>query len=250
LPANTFCAAGSGAPYSGVVAFSSGNHAQGVAYACQQMHIPCTIVMPIDAPKLKIANTREYGATVVFYDRVRDDREAIAKRISEEQRLLVIPPYNSYDVMAGQGTCGLELCQQLSERGTTRVDMVLVPASGGGLIGGVSTAVLEWCPNAEIIVCEPTGHNDHALSILAGARVANAADAPPSICDSLLAAEPGAITFAVNRRTVARGVAVTDAEVERAMLELASAAHLVVEPGGAGMFWTVIIIITIIPFAF
>jgi threonine dehydratase len=191
--------------------------------------------MPVDAPKLKIANTREYGAAVVFYDRVRDDREAIAKRISEEQRLLLIPPYNSYDVMAGQGTCGLELCQQLSERGTNAVDMVLVPASGGGLIGGVSTAVRDWCPSAQVIVVEPHGHDDHARSLRAGARVANAADAPPSICDSLLAAEPGKITFAVNRHTLARGVAVTDAEVERAMLEFASAAHLVVEPGGAGM---------------
>jgi threonine dehydratase len=221
------------APYRSVVAFSSGNHAQGVAYACAQLKYDCTIVMPQDAPRLKIANTRAYGANVVFYDRIRDDREAIARKIATEKKAFVIPPYNSLAVMAGQGTCGLEIVKQLEEMRIERIDMCLVPASGGGLIAGVSTAVKQWCPSAQCIVVEPFGHDDHARSLSLGKRVANGPDAPSSICDALMAAEPGDLTFAVNRQTLSRGLAVTDRQVEAAMLEFASATHLVVEPGGA-----------------
>ncbi len=215
----------------GVVAFSSGNHAQGVAAAAQALGVKATIVMPLDAPALKIANTRAYGARVVHYDRLKDDREAIAQKLADEEGLAVVRPYDDPDVMAGQGTAGLELMEQAAEAGAV-VDAVLAPASGGGLVGGVALAVKAARPQAEVWCAEPEGYDDHALSFAAGRRVA-VEIGKPSLADALLAAEPGQITFAVNRDLLAGSLVVNDREAQRAMAAAFRHLKLVLEPGGA-----------------
>lgn len=215
----------------GVVAFSSGNHAQGVAAAAQALGVKATIVMPLDAPALKIANTRAYGARVVHYDRLKDDREAIAQKLADEEGLAVVRPYDDPNVMAGQGTAGLELMEQAAEAGAV-VDAVLAPASGGGLVGGVALAVKAARPEAEVWCAEPEGYDDHALSFAAGRRVAIQIG-KPSLADALLAAEPGEITFAVNRDLLAGSLVVNDREAQRAMATAFRHLKLVLEPGGA-----------------
>lgn len=215
----------------GVVAFSSGNHAQGVAAAARALGVKATIVMPADAPAMKIANTRAYGAQVVEYDRLRDDREAIAQRLAEEEGLALIRPYDDPHVMAGQGTVGIELMEQAVEMGAS-VDAVIAPASGGGLVGGVALAVKEARPETEIWCAEPEGYDDHALSLAAGRRIAVKIGAP-SLADALLAAEPGAITFSVNQRLLAGSLVVGDREAQRAIAAAFRHLKVVLEPGGA-----------------
>lgn len=215
----------------GVVAFSSGNHAQGVAAAAQHLGIPATIVMPADAPTIKTANTRAYGATIVPYDRYRESREAIAERIAREQQAALIPPFDDLRVIAGQGTVGLEIIRQAKELGCTP-DAVVAPCSGGGLVGGVALALAAVRPRIRVYAAEPEGFDDMRRSLAAGHRVANGA-AAPSICDCLLAPMPGALPFAIAQRHVAGSLTVNNDDVRRAMAVAFTDLKLVLEPGGA-----------------
>lgn len=218
----------------GVVAFSSGNHAQGIAHAAQLLGVPAIIVMPADAPAMKIANTRAYGAEVVTYDRWTEDREAIGRAIAEPRGMVVVPPYDDPHIMAGQGTVGLEIVDQCAAVGIVP-DAVIANASGGGLMAGIATAVKARLPATKIYVAEPEGFDDHRRSLAAGTQIANAQGAQ-SFCDALLAAQPGKLTFPINRALLAGGVTVSDAEVEIGIATAAARLKLVVEPGGAVAF--------------
>jgi len=215
----------------GVVAWSSGNHAQGVAAAAAQFGVPAVIVMPADAPELKIANTRALGAEVVLYDRARQDREAIAREIARVRKLIVVPSYDDAHIIAGQGTLGLEIAAQIQEM-NLNADDVIVPASGGGLVAGVGLAVREHNKDARIFTAEPTGYDDHRRSIAAGAPQRNATTAN-ALCDALLAPTPGALTWPINRAQLCNGYAVDDDDVCAAMAFAFRHLKVVVEPGGA-----------------
>lgn len=215
----------------GVVAFSSGNHAQGVAAAARLRGFPALIVMPADTPEIKKANTRGYGAEIVTYDRASESREEIAARIANERGAAIVPPFEHPDIVAGQGTVGLELAEQAREKGV-RLDAVLVNASGGGLTAGVALALAKLSPETEVYCVEPEGFDDHRRSLEAGRRERNPRSAG-SICDALLSPEPGAMTFEINRRLLKGGLAVSEAEVKAAMRFAFEAMKLVVEPGGA-----------------
>lgn len=215
----------------GVVAWSSGNHAQGVAAAAALLGMPAVIVMPSDAPALKIANTRGYGAEVVLYDRWTESREGIAKAIAEERGAATVPPYDHPQIMAGQGTVGLEIVAQAQAVGAVPDD-VIAPCSGGGLMSGVATAVRHAFPDARLWAAEPAGFDDVARSLAVGERVENASG-QSSICDALLTPTPGALTFPVMKDTLSGSLAVTDAEVKAAMAYAFTVLKLVVEPGGA-----------------
>lgn len=218
----------------GVVAFSSGNHAQGVALAAKLLGMRATIVMPADAPRLKVENTRDLGAEIVLYDRWREDREAISQRIAAERGATLVPSYDDPGIIAGQGTVGLEMAAQARELGA-RLDTVLVPASGGGLAAGIALAFEAESPHTLVNTAEPAGFDDHARSLAAGEPLGNAAGAR-SICDALLAPRPGRITFEINRRLIAGGLVATDDEVRAAMGFAFRDLKLVVEPGGAVAF--------------
>ena len=215
----------------GVVACSSGNHAQGVAAAATICGMKSLIVMPQDAPQLKMARTRRYGAEVVTYDREREDRDAIARALCTERKAAFIPPFDHIDVIAGQGTVGLEIIQQ-AEALNARPDAVLAPCSGGGLITGIALAVKKLSPTTDVYSAEPAGFDDLARSLESGRRERNA-QLSGSICDALLVATPGEITFEIARQTLAGGVAVSDEEVRSAMRFAFEELKLVVEPGGA-----------------
>src|ERR1700726_1355909 len=182
----------------GVVAYSSGNHAQGVAAAAKILNMQATIVMPSDAPLSKRERTKAYGAEVVLYDRDREDREAIANGIAGKRGATLVRPYDDPLVIAGQGTVGLEIAEDMAALGLAP-DIVVAPASGGGLIAGVATAVKARFPLAELIVSEPEGFDDHTRSLRAGHRERHHAQGR-TICDALMAAIPGEITFAINSR--------------------------------------------------
>jgi threonine dehydratase len=214
-----------------VVAYSSGNHAQGVAAAAKLLGVPATIVMPADAPAIKIANTRALGAEVRLYDRAREVREEIGAEIAQRTGAALVKPYDDPRIIAGQGTAGLEAAEQLREQGI-EVDAALLPCGGGGLIGGCSIALAAAFPAVAIFSVEPQGFEDTARSLAAGERVANAPGAQ-SICDALLAPMPGELTFPLHRRYLAGGLAVSDAEVGRAMAAAFRHLKVVVEPGGA-----------------
>jgi threonine dehydratase len=215
----------------GVVTWSSGNHAQGVAAAAQQLGIPALIVMPADAPAIKIANTRGYGAEVVLYDRFREQREEIGAGIARERGAVIVAPYDEPRVIAGQGTCGLEIAAQAKAR-EARLDAVLICCGGGGLTAGCAIALAAESPGTPVYAVEPTGFDDTGRSLAAGKRLANDPTAR-SFCDALLAPIPGELTFAINQRLVKAGLAVDDREVARAMAVAFSDFKLVVEPGGA-----------------
>jgi threonine dehydratase len=215
----------------GVVAFSSGNHAQGVAAAARMFDAPCTIVMPRDAPALKIANTREYGAQVVLYDRETQDRKKIAQEIATATGATLVRPYDDPDVIAGQGTAGLELAAQVSALGA-KLDGVLVPCGGGGLIAGCAIALTAAFPGVPIYAVEPAALDDTRRSLLERRRLSNAPGSH-SICDALLTEMPGELTFQINQRLLAGAFAVTDAEVMVAIREAFVSLKLAVEPGGA-----------------
>ena len=212
----------------GIVAFSSGNHAQGVAAAALLHGIPAVIVMPEDAPNLKVANTVDYGAEVVFYNRYTEDREAIGVGIAEKRSLSLVKPYDDPRVIAGQGTVGLEIIEQID----TSPDQVLVPCGGGGLISGVAIAIKNAVPDAYIYAVEPEEFDDTTRSLRLGTRQQIDPDAK-SICDSLMPATPGEITFAINKRLLTGGLIVNDQAVGKAMREAFLRLKLVVEPGGA-----------------
>src|SRR5580693_140338 len=205
-----------GARGGGVVAFSSGNHAQGVAAAAKILNMRATIVMPSDAPLSKRERTKSYGAEVVLYDRDREDREAIANDIAAKHGATLVRPYDDPLVIAGQGTAGREIAEDMAALGLTP-DIVVAPASGGGLIAGVATAVKAKFPDAEVIVAEPESFDDHARSLRAGHRERHEAQGTRTICDALMAAIPGELTFAINGKLLAGGVTASDAEVAAAV---------------------------------
>ena len=215
----------------GVVAFSSGNHAQGVAAAAKILHMQATIVMPQDAPVSKRERTKSYGAEVVLYDRDREDREAIAREIADRRGATLVKPYDDPFVIAGQGTAGREIAEDMTALGVAP-DIVVAPASGGGLIAGVATAVKARFPSAEVLVAEPEAFDDHTLSLRAGRRERHHGQGR-TICDALMAAIPGELTFAINSQLLARGVVASDAEVAAAVAFAFHELKLVVEPGGA-----------------
>ena len=215
----------------GVVAFSSGNHAQGVAAAARLLGMRCVIVMPADAPRAKRERTAVLGAEIVLYDRARDDREAIAGDIAARRSAVLVPPYDDALIIAGQGTAGREIVDDLSVLGL-KPDVVVVTASGGGLTAGIALAVKSRVPAAAVYTAEPQGFDDHARSFRSGQREQNAA-LTGTICDALMARMPGKLTFAINRSLVGAGLAVNDEEVGAAVAFAFAELKLVVEPGGA-----------------
>jgi threonine dehydratase len=228
---NRIAAIAPAARAAGVVAFSSGNHAQGVAAAAQLFGMPATIVMPADAPLSKRERTRGYGAALVLYDRAREDREAIATAIARERGATLVPPFDDPYVIAGQGTVGQEIAEDMQARGLVP-DVVIAPASGGGLMAGIALAVKARFPAAHLVTAEPEGFDDHARSLKSRRREPHRA-VGHSICDALMASIPGEITFAINRNLVAEGVTASDAEVGRAVATIFNELKLVAEPGGA-----------------
>ena len=215
----------------GVIAYSSGNHAQGVAAAARMFGVPAVIVMPKDAPAIKIANTRAWGAEVVTYDRHGESREALAQGIADARGLTVVPPYDDPAIIAGQGTVGLEIALDCRERGIDP-DAVVICCGGGGLSSGSAIALSAHFPSAELHTAEPAGWDDTARSLVAGERVANEGIAA-SLCDALMAPIPGEITFPINRDLMTSGAAVDDGEVVAAMLAANRHFKLIAEPGGA-----------------
>lgn len=219
------------AGHRGVVGFSSGNHAIAVALSARLYGMQAKIVMPADAPAAKLDETRRQGADVITYDRVREDREAIARAIAAEHGWPVCPPFDDADVIAGQGTCALEIVASLKALGVAP-DIALVCASGGGLAAGVALALHADYPKAEVYPVEPEGHDDIAQSLKAGRRVANAPGVR-SIADALMAQEMGVLPFEVAQTHFAGALAVSDAEIKAAMAMAFHRLKLVVEPGGA-----------------
>lgn len=215
----------------GVLAWSSGNHAQAVAMAGQLLGIPATIVMPADAPGIKLQRTRAAGATVVTYDRSHESREEIGFTLAHEQGLVVVPPYDDRWVIAGQGSVGMEILAQCEALSVELRDL-LIACSGGGLTAGCALAMDSAHKPPRIWTVEPEGYDDHARSWRCGHRVQNASGAT-SLCDALLAPTPGELTFAVNQPRVAGGLTVSDDDVRRAMRFAFDDMRLVLEPGGA-----------------
>lgn len=211
----------------GVLAFSSGNHAQAVAGAAATFGAPAVIVMPADAPRVKIANTRALGGEVVLYDRIRENRESIGAEIAQARGLTVVKPFDDPLVIAGQGTAGLELAEEAG-----RLDFAIAPASGGGLVGGLAVALGARSPGVRVYAAEPQGHDDIVRSLASGAMERNAPGVR-SICDALLSESMGAYTWPIARACLAGAVAVCDADVRAAMRFAFSHLRIVLEPGGA-----------------
>ncbi|MBW8707969.1 MAG: threonine/serine dehydratase [Alphaproteobacteria bacterium] len=215
----------------GVVAFSSGNHAQGVAAAAKVFGMPAVIVMPSDAPRPKMEGTRAYGATIVEYDRLRDDREAIAAAICAERQAVLVKPFDDAGIIAGQGTAGLEIAEDVTRFGVT-LDEVLAPCSGGGLVSGVALALKGAGVRANVRSVEPENFDGMKRSLEAGHRV-KAPGGALSIADALMAPTPGAIVFELAKDLLAPGLAVSDDELKQAMAFAARELKLLAEPGGA-----------------
>jgi threonine dehydratase len=215
----------------GVVAFSSGNHAQGVAAAAALLGLPAVIVMPSDAPTIKVENTRGYGAEVVSYDRHTESREEIGQAIAQERRATLVRPYDDPAVIAGQGTCGLEIFEDTKARGVD-LQSLLVCCGGGGLTAGCALALSALSPATDLFAVEPAEYDDTKLSLQAGKPVGHG-KATPSICDALLTPRPGELTFAINAKALHNAISVTDDEVRAAMRFAFRTLKLVVEPGGA-----------------
>ena len=215
----------------GVIAYSSGNHAQGVAYAAAKHGAPCVILMPSDAPQVKIANTRAYGAEVVLYDRATEDRDAIGAQIATDRGLTLIKPYDDPQVIAGQGTVGLELAEQAAEAGLKEAP-VFVCCGGGGLSSGVALALAARAPGLQVRTAEPQGFDDMARSLVSGRRERNAA-LSGSICDAILTPSPGELTYPILQRLAGPGAVVTDDQALHAMALAFSHLRIVLEPGGA-----------------
>ena len=216
----------------GVIAYSSGNHAQGVAHAAELHGVPAVILMPNDAPALKLANTAAHGAEVVTYDRPGgEDREAIGARLAAERRLTLIKPYDEPMVIAGQGTCGLEIAEQARAAGVDRAD-VLVCCGGGGLTSGVALALEAEAPGLRVRPVEPEASDDVKRSLAAGRRIANEGPSR-SICDAIVTPSPGELTFPILQRLAGPGLTVTDDEALRAMAIAFQRLKIIAEPGGA-----------------
>ncbi len=215
----------------GVIAYSSGNHAQAVAAAAAMVGTRATLVMPQDAPRVKIDKTRALGAEVVLYDRHREDRVAITDRLATERGLVLVPPYEDRRIIAGAGTLGREIVGQAREQGVA-LDALLVCCSGGGLTAGCATAVAALSPGTRVYTVEPVGFDDTARSLQSGVRESND-PAARSICDGAVVQTPGALTFSINSRLVAGGLVVSDADAVRAMALAFREFGVVVEPTGA-----------------
>jgi threonine dehydratase len=213
-------------PGTGVATYSSGNHAQAVALAASLVGSPAVVVMPADAPAEKVEATRGYGAEVVFYDRYREDREALGKTIAADRDLVLVPPYDDRLVMAGQGTATLELLED-----TGQLDLLVVPVSGGGLIAGSATVAKALHPEVRVIGVEPEAGDDTKRSLEAGRRIQ--IPIPRTIADGLQVSTPGQLTFEVNRLVVDGVVTVSDEDIVRAMAFLFERMKMVVEPSGA-----------------
>ncbi|MGV3633658.1 MAG: threonine ammonia-lyase [Pseudorhodoplanes sp.] len=216
---------------SGVVAYSSGNHAQGVAAAAKLLGMPAVIVMPADAPRPKRERTAALGAEVVLYDRPTEDRAAIAQEIAKTRGAVIVPPFDDPMVIAGQGTVGREIVEDLSAQGLTP-DVVVVGCSGGGLAAGISLAIKTAVPSADLYTAEPEGFDDMARSFASGHRERNAR-LSGTICDALMSNTPGELTFPITQRLIGKGVTANDREVEEAVAFAWRELKLVVEPGGA-----------------
>jgi len=216
----------------GVIAYSSGNHAQGIAHAASLHGIPATVVMPADSPSLKLANTRALGANVVTYDRKGgESREATGEALAKEQNLTLIRPYDEPMVIAGQGTCGLEIAAQAAELGVTDSD-VLACCGGGGLSAGIAIALKARAPGLRVRPVEPAAADDTCRSLIAGERLSNTAN-PDTFCDAIVTPMPGELTFPVLQQLAGPGITVSDSQVLAAMKLALMRLKLVVEPGGA-----------------
>ncbi len=215
----------------GVVAFSSGNHAQGVALAARLLGMPALIVMPADAPTVKVEATRGYGADIKLYDRLTESREAIAAQVAAERGAVIVPAFDDPDIIAGQGTVGLEIVAQAKAL-ETPLARVIAPLGGGGLMAGTSLAVKTLSPQTAVIGVEPAGFDDTLRSLQKGERIVTK-PATRSLCDALESPAPGELTFPILQKTVADVAVVTDAEVAEAMRYAFSVLKLVVEPGGS-----------------
>ena len=214
----------------GIVSYSSGNHAQAVAYASNLIGVQATIIMPKNAPSIKIKNTKKYGADVVLYDSMHESREKIALEIAQKENKTIVKPYDDLDVIAGQGTVGKEIAEELKLQ-NIRPDIFLCCCGGGGLIAGSSTYLKYVFPNIKNFAVEPEEFNDTQLSLKNNFIVKNKESAK-SICDALLAPQPGDVTFPINQTTLNGGLAVNDKEVKKTIIELAEDMKIVVEPGG------------------
>ncbi|WP_209424262.1 threonine/serine dehydratase [Pararhodobacter sp. SW119] len=215
----------------GVIAFSSGNHAQGVALAAKLKGIPATIIMPSDAPRIKIENTRALGAEVVLYDRATENRDAIGASLSKERGLTLIKPFDMAEVIAGQGTAGLEIAEQAAEAGVDAAD-VLVCCGGGGLTSGIALALEARAPGMRVRPVEPEGFDDVARSLVAG-EVQTNARLTGSICDAIVTPRPGALTWPILQQLCGPGLVVSEAQALRAMALAHDRLKIVLEPGGA-----------------
>jgi threonine dehydratase len=215
----------------GVVAFSSGNHAQGVALAARLLGMPALIVMPADAPTVKVEATRGYGADIKLYDRLTESREAIAAQVAAERGAVIVPAFDDPDIIAGQGTVGLEIVAQAKAL-ETPLARVIAPLGGGGLMAGTSLAVKALSPQTAVVGVEPAGFDDTLRSLQKGERIVTK-PTTRSLCDALESPAPGELTFPILQKTVADVAVVTDAEVAEAMRYAFSVLKLVVEPGGS-----------------
>ena len=215
----------------GVIAFSSGNHAQGVARAAQAHGAPCVIVMPADAPAVKIANTRALGAEVVLYERASDDRDAIGAKLSAERGLTLIRPYDDPQVIAGQGTTGLEIAADANALGIDTAD-VLVCCGGGGLTSGIALALAADAPGLRARPVEPEGFDDATRSLASG-KIERNARLSGSICDAVITPQPGDLTFPILQRLCGPGIVVSEDDCLRAMAAAFAHLRIVIEPGGA-----------------
>ncbi|MCV2891670.1 threonine/serine dehydratase [Lentibacter sp. XHP0401] len=215
----------------GVIAFSSGNHAQGVAYAAALHGVPAVIIMPSDAPRLKIANTRALGAEVVLYERATEDRDAIGARLAKERGLTLIKPYDEPLVIAGQGTAGLEIAEQATEEGITQAE-VLVCCGGGGLTSGIALALAADAPAFKVRPCEPKGFDDVTRSLASG-EIKRNAQLSGSLCDAIITPQPGDLTFPIMAEHCGAGMVVSEEEALKAMALAYQRLKIVVEPGGA-----------------
>lgn len=215
----------------GVIAFSSGNHAQGIAAAAKGFGVPAVIIMPADAPAAKVAGTKGLGAEVVPYDREKEDRDALGAKLAAERGLTLIKPFDEPEVIAGQGTCGLEIAEQAAEEGVTEAD-VIVCCGGGGLTSGIALALEAKAPGLRVRPAEPEGFDDVKRSLAAGTIQRNPA-LGGNICDAIVTPQPGNITFPIMHRLCGPGLAVTEEEALKAMQLAARHLKIIAEPGGA-----------------
>ena len=215
----------------GVIAYSSGNHAQGVALAAKNHEIPATIIMPEDAPEIKINNTKDLGAEVILYDRLSESREQIGQKLSEERLLSLIPPYDHNDVIAGQGTIGLEIASQAEQIGIGKAD-VLVCCGGGGLTSGIAVALSTLMPDFVTRPVEPEGFDDVVRSLKTGERQTNKKTSG-GLCDAIITPTPGELTFPLMKKYCGGGIVVTDEQVMKTIALAFTRLRIVIEPGGA-----------------